>query len=119
MSTLTLAKRSRARSLQGSMAYEKVLELADGPIDPDLVRRHENLFWLCREMERLSEDVIDREICKRLRQIAGRVDEDLSDGVMPLFRSREEQDLPAGQLPEAILPFYRHYRFMLKRRARA
>jgi hypothetical protein len=79
---------------------------------------HTNLLWLCGEMEKMSEDVIDREICRRLRQFAGQVEFDLPLAVVQQIRSRSA-DVEIETIPEALVPFYRHYEFMIKRQRRA
>ena len=86
--------------------------------DPDRINQFRNLHWLCTEMERLSDDVIDREICKRLRQFAGRIEYDLPDEVVRQLRGRS-QTVSEELIPEALMPFYRHYNFMLRRENRA
>ena len=77
-----------------------------------------NLLWLCSEMERMAEDVIDREICRRLRQFAGQVEFDLPGDVVHQIRSRG-RSVEIETIPEPLLPFYRHFAFMLKRRRKA
>lgn len=76
-----------------------------------------NLLWLCGEMERLGEDVIDREICRRLRMFAARIDFDLPDEIVMQLKTRRSF-VNTDLIPEALLPFYRHYQFMLKRNRR-
>lgn len=81
-------------------------------------RAHTNLLWLCEEMEKLSEDVNDREICRRMRQFAGQIEYDLpADVVLQLRSGRDEIDVEL--IPEALVPFYRHFQFMRKRKMRA
>ncbi|MEQ9364171.1 MAG: hypothetical protein RIF32_08015 [Leptospirales bacterium] len=77
-----------------------------------------NLLWLCTEMEKMSEDVIDREICRRLRQFAGQVEFDLPIEVVQQIRSKGGT-VTVEIIPEPLLPFYRHFAFMLKRRRKA
>lgn len=76
-----------------------------------------NLLWLCTEMEQLSEDVIDREICRRLRQFAGQVEFDLPYEVVQQIRSRNGE-VTVEIIPEPLVPFYRHYAFMRRREER-
>ena len=77
-----------------------------------------NILWLCSEMEKMAQDVNDREICKRLRHFAGRTEYDLShETIMPIRSRRAEVDV--GLIPEPLLPFFRHYQFMKKRNAQA
>ena len=69
-------------------------------------------------MEKMSEDVIDREICRRLRQFAGQVEFDLPLEVVQQIRSRAG-DVSVDIIPEPLIPFYRHFAFMVKRQRKA
>lgn len=79
--------------------------------------RNRNLLWLCAEIERRSDDVNDREIARRLRQFAERVDYDIPGDVCEQIRARR-QFVDVSRIPEAVMPFYRHYLFMLRRERR-
>ena len=86
---------------------------ADTEDNPDSLKRHKNLHWLHLEMEKYSQDVIDREICKRLRQFSGQLDFDLPKEVIMQIKGRSQVD--TSLIPEGLLPFYRHYKFMYQR----
>ncbi|MCB1174924.1 MAG: hypothetical protein KDK39_15235 [Leptospiraceae bacterium] len=88
----------------------------NGPANNTDLSKHRNLHWLHAEMERLSEDVIDREICKRLCQFAGQIEYDLPIEVLRQIKASQTVD--TNSIPEGILPFYRHYCFMVQRRER-
>ncbi len=73
-----------------------------------------NIHWLCSEMEKLAQDVNDREICKRLRQFASRTEYDLPHETIVQIRSRRGE-VDIHLIPEPLLPFFRHFQFMKKR----
>ena len=112
MGTVTLA---RNKSRSGSRDYGDFRETRR---DMQQSVERTNLLWLCTEMEKMSEDVIDREICRRLRQFAGQVEFDLPFEVVQQIRSRGGA-VTVEIIPEPLLPFYRHFAFMLKRRRKA
>ena len=85
----------------------------DSEDDPANLKKHRNLYWLHSEMERLADDVIDREICKRLRQFAGQIEYDLPSAVIQAIKAG--RDVETDAIPEGLLPFYRHFHFMKKR----
>lgn len=65
-------------------------------------------------MEKMAQDVNDREICKRLRHFAGRTEYDLAHETIMQIRSRRG-DVEINLIPEPLLPFFRHYQYMKKR----
>lgn len=111
MGTVTLT-RTKNRSSNRDYNYRDY----GGGLQQSLDRT--NLLWLCTEMEKMSEDVIDREICRRLRQFAGQVEFDLPFEVVQQIRSRDGV-VAVDIIPEPLIPFYRHYAFMVKRRRKA
>ncbi len=76
-----------------------------------------NVIWLLDEIERLAEDVIDREIARRLRQFVDRIQDDIPRDVLEQIRSRRSI-IDIDRIPEPLLPFYRHYVFMRRRSSR-
>ncbi|MBX7057379.1 MAG: hypothetical protein K1X75_04890 [Leptospirales bacterium] len=101
------------------MASSSLLERKT-PSAPGAVRRPSQcagVLWLLDEIERRAEDVIDREIARRLRQFVDRVQEDIPRDVLEQIRSRRSA-IDINRIPEALTPFYRHYAFMLKRSSR-
>lgn len=82
---------------------------------PRLRARHKNLLWFCAVLEKLSQDVIDREVCKRLKQMSDQLEYDLPDDIVQQIRSGMK-DVQVELIGDSILPFYRHFQFMLKRR---
>ncbi|MCR9144584.1 MAG: hypothetical protein NXI24_20260 [bacterium] len=111
MGTATLS-RTKHRSAGREYDYRDY----SGGLQQSLERT--NLLWLCTEMEKMSEDVIDREICRRLRQFAGQVEFDLPLEIVQQIRSKGGA-VTVEMIPEPLLPFYRHFAFMLKRRRKA
>jgi hypothetical protein len=65
-------------------------------------------------MERLVVDAVDKGVCKRLRELIATGEVRIHP---PLLRSmiRKPESVDVESVPEALLPFFRHYRFMLRR----
>lgn len=116
MGTATLSRIKRRESSRdyGDYGYAR----ADLNATPQTGIERTNLLWLCTEMEKLSEDVIDREICRRLRQFAGQVEFDLPYEVVQQIRARNGE-VVVEIIPEPLVPFYRHYSFMRRRAERS
>jgi len=87
--------------------------LALAPLD---VLPSSHMQWFLGEMERLSEDVNDREIIRRFQLFAARTDYDFS--LQTVQEIRQKKDVREDIIPEPLLPFYRHYLYMLKRKNR-
>lgn len=101
----------RKKSLNPDTATRLIdSETEDNPVN---LKRHRNLKWLYMEMEKLSDDVIDREICKRLRQFSGQLEYDLPNDIIKQIK--EKSVVNTDNIPEGLLPFYRHYNFMYQR----
>jgi hypothetical protein len=77
----------------------------------------DNMQWLLDEMEKLALDVNDREIIKRFAMFALRTDYDLAPQTVQELRFKK-QNVNEAIIPEPLLPFYRHYQFMKKRKSR-
>lgn len=81
-------------------------------------RREKNIGVLLRAMIRLSQDVNDREICNRFQIFLTRTEADIT--------LRQAEELRRNgiirldqEIDDKILPFYRHYLYMLKRLSKA
>jgi len=75
---------------------------------------NKNLNYLLYLMTKLSYDVNDKEICRRLKVFLMNVPLDLSNDHLNQLK-RLKRIVSDNTLPESILPFYRHFIFMQKR----
>jgi len=75
-----------------------------------------NLNYLMFLMEKMSENVNDKEICRRLRIFIITIPLDISDEQLNQLK-RLKKIILEKSIPEHILPFYKHYLFMLRRQA--
>jgi hypothetical protein len=77
--------------------------------------KKKNLNILLKEMEKLSEEPNDREICKKFKLlIESNVELDIPRQTMSEIIENPE-NTEDKDIPESILPFIRHYIFMCKR----
>jgi hypothetical protein len=77
--------------------------------------KKKNLNVLLKEMEKLSEEPNDREICKKFKLlIESNVELDIPRQTMNEI-IEDPEGIDDKDIPESIMPFIRHYIFMRKR----
>jgi len=72
------------------------------------------LDGLISQMEAMSFDAVDAEVCKRFRQLLDKNEISVNAEPLRAFVANPE-DSEIANFPDEIRPFLRHFRFMRKR----
>ena len=110
-------KSSKASSASGkkSASRKRALKGVLKPTDRRLANIPKHLASFHKTMVKHSEDVIDREICLKLRQLIETLENDISVPFASRMKQGKLAESEVSLLPESLIPFYRHYQFMLRR----
>lgn len=105
---------SKKKSKKKSQKKSSV-KRAPKAVDHRLANMPKNLASFYKVMAKHSEDIIDREICLKLRQLTETLENDISAPFVSRMKQGKLAESEISLLPESLIPFYRHYQFMLRR----
>ncbi len=88
-------------------------------IRPSKVRTKKvNLLKLYSEMNKLSNDAVDKEVIKRFKIIIDTIEEDITKKSLLLIL-REPKNVTVSDFGDSLQPYIKHYLFLMKRNKRA
>jgi len=65
-------------------------------------------------MQKLANDAVDNEICRKLRDLIATNEIDMDPALLDSM-IRTPRDVKHDTVPKELLPFFRHYLFLLRR----
>jgi len=77
-----------------------------------------NLLKLYSEMNKLSNDAVDKEVIKRFKIIIDTIEEDITKKSLLLIL-KEPRNVTVADFSDSLQPYIKHYLFLLKRNKRA
>ncbi len=77
-----------------------------------------NLLKLYSEMNKLSNDAVDKEVIKRFKIIIDTIEEDITKKSLLLIL-KEPRNVTVADFGDSLQPYIKHYLFLLKRNKRA
>ena len=94
---------------------KRSVQRAPKAVNHRLENMPKNLASFYKAMAKHSEDIIDHEICLKLRQLIETLESDTSAPFVSRMKQGKLLESEVSLLPESLIPFYRHYQFMLRR----
>jgi hypothetical protein len=76
-----------------------------------------NLLKLYSEMNKLSNDAVDKEVIKRFKIIIDTIDEDVTKKSLQLIL-KEPKSINVSDFSDSLQPYIKHYLFLFKRSKR-
>ncbi|MBP7736100.1 MAG: hypothetical protein KA369_09035 [Spirochaetes bacterium] len=77
-----------------------------------------NLLKLYSEMNKLSNDAVDKEVIKRFKIIIDTIEDDITKKSLLLIL-KEPKNVTVSDFGDSLQPYIKHYLFLLKRNKRA
>ncbi len=77
-----------------------------------------NLLKLYSEMNKLSNDAVDKEVIKRFKIIIDTIEEDITKKSMLLIL-KEPKNVTVSDFSDSLQPYIKHYLFLFRRNKRA
>lgn len=93
-------------------------EFRKSEIRPSKVRTKKvNLLKLYSEMNKLSNDAVDKEVIKRFKIIIDTIEEDITKKSLLLI-IKEPKSVTVTEFHDSLQPYIKHYLFLMKRNKR-